>query len=111
MLKNRRLFFNTAIILKTNNISWHGVPEKITCPNGIYRKSIAFYYISNIVSEKSDNKCGNNGSGYRTKATFVKRPQDPDYTQMKKLYNIRSFRRIEKKDMDKIWPEWNEELY
>jgi hypothetical protein len=24
--------FNTAIIFKTNEISWHGVPEVIMCP-------------------------------------------------------------------------------
>lgn len=110
-VKKSQVIFNTAIIFKTNDISWHGVPEKIKCPQNIYRKSFAFYYISDIISEKKDKKIGNDGSGYRTKATFVKRPQDPDYTQMKKLYDIRPLRRIEKKDMDEIWSEWNEELY
>ena len=31
--------FNRAIIFNTNEISWHGVPNKILCPENIYRKS------------------------------------------------------------------------
>lgn len=102
--------FNTAIIFKTNEISWHGVPEKIKCPIDIYRKSFAFYYISDIITEENENIFGNDGTGYRTKATFMKRPQDPYYEQMEKLYKIRPIRRIEKKDLDEIWPDWDEEL-
>ena len=103
--------FNTAIIFKTNNISWHGLPEKIMCPFGEYRKSFAFYYISDIVTKNNENIFGNDGTGYRKKAAFIKRPQDPYYEQMEKLYKIRPLRRIEKKDLDEIWPEWNEELF
>lgn len=110
-VKKSPVIFNTAIMFKTNEISWHGLPEKIKCPKNIYRKSLAFYYITNIVTQKNDNKYGNDGSGYRTKATFVKRPHDPECEQMKKLYEIRPLRRIEKKDLQEIWPEWNEELY
>lgn len=102
--------YNTAIIFKTNETSYHGLPEKIQCPSDIYRKSFAFYYISDIVTEQNSNIIGNDGSGYRTKATFVKRPNDPDYPQLKRLYEIRPLRRIEEKDMKEIWPEWNETL-
>jgi hypothetical protein len=45
------------------------------------------------------------------KASFIKRPNDPDIDQMKKLYEIRPYRRIEQKDMELIWPEWTPELY
>lgn len=110
-VKKSPVKFNTAIIFKTNDISWHGLPEKIKCPLNEYRKSLAFYYISDIVSEKNENVIGNNGSGYRTKATFVKRPEDQYYEQMQKLYKIRSYRRIEENDMNQIWPEWNDELF
>ena len=44
--------------------------------------------------------------GFRTKATFKKRPNDKDDDRMNKLYNIRPFRRITKEDMNDIWPEW-----
>lgn len=98
--------FNTAIIFKTNEISWHGVPEIIMCPENECRKTLAYYYLSPLESISQDNKIGNDGSGYRTKATFIKRPQDPNDERMEKLYKIRPYRRIEQKDMEEIWPDW-----
>ena len=38
--------FNRAVIFDTTQNSWHGLPEKIKCPEGVYRKSIAVYYLS-----------------------------------------------------------------
>lgn len=99
--------FNSAIIFKTDEITWHGLPEKIMCPENVFRKSFAYYYISPLVSKPSANKIGDDGSGYRTKATFVKRPTDPYNPKLQELYKIRSNRRIEKEDMEKIWPNWN----
>jgi len=106
------VIFNTAIIFKTNEISWHGVPEIIKCPENTYRKSIAYYYLSELIDTKNNTyeKLGNDGSGYRTKATFVKRPNDIYDERMEKLYKIRPFRRIEKEDMEEIWPEWDETI-
>ena len=105
--------FNTALIFNTNEISWHGVPEKILCPEGNYRKTLAYYYISPLKNNNNNNnnKFGNNGSGYRTKASFIKRPKDKDLIQLKKLYKIRPMRRIEKEDMNEIWPEWTPEIF
>lgn len=94
--------FNTAIIFKTNETSWHGLPEKICCPEGVLRKSIAYYYISPIVTDSNNNKFGNDGSGYRTKATYRKRPQDPHCEKMNKLYQIRPFRLITQQDLDDL---------
>jgi Rps23 Pro-64 3,4-dihydroxylase Tpa1-like proline 4-hydroxylase len=104
------VIFNTAIIFKTNEISWHGLPEKINCPENIYRKSFAYYYVSDLSSQENSDKFGNDGTGYRTKATFLKRPQDPYNEKIEKLYKIRPFRRIDKKDLHEIWPEWSPEL-
>jgi hypothetical protein len=101
--------FNTAIIFKTNEISWHGLPEPIKCPEGVLRKSVAYYYVSPIVTGSRENKLGNDGSGYRTKACFVKRPQDSFDERMEKLYKIRPLRLITQKDMDEIYPEWENE--
>jgi hypothetical protein len=101
--------FNTAIVFRTNDISWHGVPEKILCPENMMRKSFAYYYISPLESKALNNKFGNDGSGYRTKATFIKRSEDPENEKMDKLYKIRPYRLITQKDMDEIWPEWNSE--
>jgi len=103
--------FNTAFIFKTNNISWHGLPEKITCPKGVMRKSIAYYYVSPIENEPDTKKYGSNETGYRTKAAFIKRPQDPEDERMEKLYKIRPYRLIQQTDIDEIWPEWTSDKY
>jgi Rps23 Pro-64 3,4-dihydroxylase Tpa1-like proline 4-hydroxylase len=99
--------FNTAIIFQTNNISYHGLPEKIMCPKNILRKSLAYYYISPLESKKDNSKLGSI-DGYRLKASFVKRPNDVNSEQINKLYNIRPNRLITQKDINEIWPDWNE---
>jgi hypothetical protein len=102
--------FNTAIIFKTNEISWHGLPNLIKCPENVLRKSVAYYYISPIVTNSKENKFGNDGTGYRTKATYIKRPEDHYDERMEKLYNIRPLRLITQKDLDEIYPAWETEL-
>jgi dTDP-glucose 4,6-dehydratase len=102
--------FNTAIIFRTNEISWHGLPELIKCPEDVLRKSIAYYYISPIVTDSRENKFGNDGSGYRTKATYIKRPEDPYDERIEKLYKIRPLRLINQKDLDENYPDWEEDL-
>lgn len=37
--------FNKAVIFDTTQNSWHGFPDRIQCPEGNYRKSIAMYYL------------------------------------------------------------------
>lgn len=106
-VKSSPVRFNTAIVFKTNDISWHGVPEKIKCPENLFRNSFAYYYISPLETKSNKDKIGNNGSGYRTKATFTKRPQDPLDHRIEKLFSIRPLRLITKKDMEEIYPEWN----
>jgi dTDP-glucose 4,6-dehydratase len=99
--------FNTAIIFKTNDISWHGLPEKIKCPEGIFRKTIAYYYISDLYSPADDEKVGNDGSGYRTKAAFKRRPDDEYCEKIDSLYKIRPHRLIKQDDLDEIKLVWN----
>lgn len=38
--------FNRAVIFRTDQFSWHGLPKPISCPEGIFRKSLAVYYLS-----------------------------------------------------------------
>jgi len=92
--------FNTAIIFKTNETSWHGLPEEIKCPDDVLRKTIAYYYVSPLDSTPDENIIGNDGSGYRTKATFKKRPEDPEDKLKEKLYKIRPLRLITKEDLE-----------
>lgn len=97
---------NKAIIFETSEMSWHGVPEIIKCPEGMYRKTLALYYISPLKSNPVKNKLGADEDGYRKKAVFVKRPQDNYDERMEKLYKIRPYRRITESDMKELWPEW-----
>jgi len=92
--------FNRAILFKTNDISWHGLPDKILCPDNIFRKSLAYYYVSPLNTQKNEDQ-------YRKKAKFVKRPDDVFDENMEKLYNIRPHRRITKEDMKLLMPDWN----
>jgi len=98
---------NKAIIFETSEMSWHGVPEIIKCPEGMYRKTLALYYISPLKSNPTKNKLGADEDGFRKKAVFVKRPFDKYDERMEKLYKIRPFRRITSEDMTEIWPEWS----
>ena len=38
--------FNRAVIFDTGPRSWHGLPNPITCPEGVVRQSLALYYLS-----------------------------------------------------------------
>jgi len=38
--------FNRAIIFDTTQNSWHGISQEISCPENVYRKSIAMYYLT-----------------------------------------------------------------
>ena len=37
--------FNRAVIFDTTH-AWHGLPEPLTCPQNVYRKSLATYYLT-----------------------------------------------------------------
>jgi len=94
------IIFNRAIIFKTNDISWHGLPDKILCPIGLFRKSLAYYYVSPLNTKKNEDK-------YRKKAKFTKRLHEPFDENLEKLYNIRTNRLITPEDMNLIMPNWN----
>lgn len=98
-VKKTDIKFNRAIIFKTNDISWHGVPDKINCPEFVYRKSLAYYYVSSLSSEKKEDE-------YRKKARYIKRPTDKHNENIEKLYKIRSERRITQEDISQYFPEW-----
>jgi len=101
-IKKTDNIFNRVILFKTNDISWHGLPEKINCPENIYRKSLAYYYVSPLNNIKDESK-------YRSKAVFVKRPCDKYDENLEELYKIRPNRRITKEDMKKYMPYWKKE--
>jgi Rps23 Pro-64 3,4-dihydroxylase Tpa1-like proline 4-hydroxylase len=58
--------FNCALIFNTNEISYHGFPAPLTCPEGQSRKSLALYYYT----EETGSKTGVRSTNYRA------RPED-----------------------------------
>ena len=34
------------MLFDTTQNSWHGFPEPLQCPEGVYRKSLAVYYLT-----------------------------------------------------------------
>jgi len=101
---------NTAIIFVTTEQSWHGVPKIINCPSDVYRKTIAFYYVSDIQNKSDLDKKGAESDGYRKKAVFTKLPSDKYDANMEELYKIRPYRLITQEDLDKYFPDWQGEL-
>lgn len=48
--------FNRAVIFNCSQNSWHGFPEPLTCPEGVYRKSIAVYYLTHLDGTEDTTK-------------------------------------------------------
>lgn len=90
--------WNTAVLFRTNNISYHGLPRPIQCPLGKYRRSLAIYYVSDATETAQP----------RYKAEFFPYPNQPVNNHLAKLYEIRKHRVITPSDLDD-WPEWREE--
>ena len=98
-IKKSKIKYNSCLVFRTNDISWHGLPEPIKCPNDVFRKTLAYYYISPLESKGTKNKVGSQMDGYRKKATYTLRPQDEKTEYLLKLIKIRSNRRLTKDDL------------
>lgn len=99
-VKKTDVVFNRAIIFKTNDITWHGLPETILCPENQYRKSLAFYYLSPFKSIKNESK-------YRKKAQYIITDEKNKNNEgLKTLCEIRSSRRLNNEDIIKYYPNW-----
>lgn len=88
--------FNKAILFKTSDISWHGLPTPIECPEETGRKSIAIYYVSEPRPKVT----------HRYKAQYRGLPWQPVNESLKRLYDIRVSRRLTNEDLDTIYPNW-----
>lgn len=82
-------FYNEAIIFETSDISYHGVPKTILCPENTGRKSLAIYYLS----EPEQNAL------VRHKANFFPLPTEKLSKEFHKLYEIRNTRNIKDSDL------------
>lgn len=93
--------FNRAILFRTSDESWHGVPDKILCPIGTGRKSIAIYYVSQARENATP----------RYKASFVQRPTEQYDDNFVQLASIRQTRRITNDDLKQIYGDDYEKIY
>lgn len=83
---------NRAIIFRTSEQSWHGLPDEIQCPEDKARRSYAFFYVSDIRDSTIERK----------KAFFVQRPGDPYDPRFITLANIRKDRLLTYDDISKL---------
>jgi Rps23 Pro-64 3,4-dihydroxylase Tpa1-like proline 4-hydroxylase len=90
--------FNTAILFKTCDMSYHGLPTPIKCPEGKYRKSIAIYYVSSARENLTK----------RFKAEYFPKLEQPVNEKLLKLYKIRKERLINDEDLSD-WTNWKNE--
>ena len=73
-------YFNRAAIFDTTQNSWHGVTEGINSPAGVYRKSLALYYL--LPTEDISNR--------RQKALFKPREEQKGNQDVLDLIKVRS---------------------
>jgi len=72
--------FNRAVIFNTTDISYHGHPSPLMCPEDKCRKSLAWYYLTKPQENVSQ----------RYRAKFVARPSDPKDSKIEKFRKDRS---------------------
>jgi Rps23 Pro-64 3,4-dihydroxylase Tpa1-like proline 4-hydroxylase len=88
--------FNTAVLFRTSDISYHGLPKPIQCPSEQFRKSFAIYYISPA----------RDSAPLRFKAEFFPLPDQPVDERLQNLYTVRKQRLI---TPDDLWSTWRED--
>lgn len=80
LIKEVEPIFNRAIIFDTTQNSWHGMSRTLTQPEGIYRKSLAAYYLTDPASDAST----------RNRALFAPREQQKNDENVKEIIRLRS---------------------
>jgi hypothetical protein len=80
LLKEIAPKFNRAIVFDTTQNSWHGMSRALTQPSGIYRKSLAIYYLCDPAAETSS----------RGRALFAPREDQKGDAEVEELIRLRS---------------------
>lgn len=87
--------WNTAVLFRTSDVSYHGIPRPITCPETDARRSLAIYYVSDARAEATP----------RHKAEFFPHPDQDVCPRLRKLYDIRKHRILGAANLAD-WPLW-----
>lgn len=88
--------YNRAVLFQTSDISYHGMPRALTCPQNDGRKSLAMYYVS--PARPTANQ--------RRKAEFRPLPDQIVSDGLATLYDIRKQRLLTEKDVQTHCPEF-----
>lgn len=72
--------FNRAVFFRTNQNSWHGLSRPLNMPKGVYRNSLAIYYLKKASKQAVK----------REKALFAPRENQEDNNEIKKIIRLRS---------------------
>jgi Rps23 Pro-64 3,4-dihydroxylase Tpa1-like proline 4-hydroxylase len=72
--------FNRLVIFNTSDVSYHGHPDALDCPEDVSRKSIALYYFTPTHVDHET----------RLRVKFVPRPDDPTDPELIRLRELRS---------------------
>lgn len=72
--------FNRAVIFDTTQNSWHGMSRPLTQPEGIYRKSLAIYYLCQPPAE-TDPRC---------RALYAPREEQKNNAEIEELIRLRA---------------------
>jgi hypothetical protein len=92
--------WNTAILFKTNEINYHGIPNPIKCPSNMYRKVIGVYYMSEPTQKTLQSP--------RKGAVLIPTPGEKIDERLQLLYDLRKTRRLTPSDLD-FWPTWKKD--
>lgn len=110
-----KIRWNSALIFTTTNMSWHGVPARITCPEGMTRNTIAYYWIGDEKGRAVEEAREDELVGGRTKARFVpngllergSEEWGEHYGHLSRLCDIRVTRRLDISDLSGLWADWD----
>lgn len=91
--------FNRAIVFQTSDISYHGVPVPIMCPEGEGRKSIAIYYVAEPRPDATP----------RHKAQYRPLPDQPVTEGLARLYDLRVKQLLTDEVLQEAYPNWEAE--
>ena len=72
--------FNRAVIFDTTQNSWHGMSRALVQPEGVFRKSLAIYYLCDA----------SEGADQRGRALFAPRPEQESNPEIMELIALRS---------------------
>lgn len=84
--------FNRLVVFNTDEDSFHGFPEPLTCPEGTTRKSIALYYFteekSNSFKKRATNYRARPNDGFKAVFIWLDKKMIAVYTKVKGLLGI-----------------------